>query len=132
MQIDQLSKKITSMPDHGGNEPLGERLAKLEAIILELNRQQEANWSRTDANAKELSDMKVLHVQTVAKLDSDISHLNVESLKETFKMKAQIAEIGWRVGIVVGAFLLILNFVLSKIDLSGFLPKSDTKIQGKR
>lgn len=120
------------MPEHGGNEPLGERLAKLEAIIVELNRQQEANWKRMDANAKELSDTKLLNVQAIAKLESDISHLNLEGLKDTYKMKAQIAEIGWRVGVVVGAALLMLNYILGKIDISSIFGKPETKIQGKR
>lgn len=112
------------MTDQG--EPLGERLAKLEGRVTELFRQQETAWKRTDLHGEELSAMKLCHVQAVAKIEADIAHLDRESLKETFGMKTQIAEIGWRVGVVVGGALLALNFVLGKMNLNNLFGKQES------
>jgi len=118
------------MSDQG--EPLGERLAKLEGKVLELYRQQEANWRRSDEHEKALSDLKISSIQAVAKLEADLSHLERDGLKESFTMKTQIAEIGWRVGLVVGAALLILNFVLSKMDLGDFFNRQEVTKPSRR
>lgn len=116
---------------HDGS--VGERMAKLEGLATEISRQQDAAWKRVDEHERNLSDMRIKHVEAVAKIEADIAHLERESLKESFTLKGQIAEIGWRVGVVVGAALLVLNFVLSKIDMSDFLPgNSNVKTQGRR
>lgn len=107
-------------------------MAKLEGLATELSRQQEAMWKRSDEHERNLSEMRIQHVQAVAKIEADLAHLDRESLKESFTVRGQIAEIGWRVGVVVGAALLVLNFVLSKIDLSDFLGKPDVKVQARR
>lgn len=108
-------------------EPVGERLARLEGKITELNRQQSANWQRSDEHEKALAEMKIQHVQAVAKIEADLAHLERDSLRENFGIKTQIAEIGWRVGLIVGAALLILNFVVSKVDFGDWFSAPQTK-----
>lgn len=111
---------------------MGERMAKLEGMSAECLRQLEAMWKRSDEHERHIAELKIEHVQTTAKLESEIAHLDRENMRETLTMRNQIAEIGWRVGIVAGTALLVLNFVLNKIDFSELFRKTEVKVSSRR
>ena len=53
---------------HDGS--VGERMAKLEGLATEISRQQDAVWKRVDEHERNLSDMRIKHVEAVAKIEA--------------------------------------------------------------
>lgn len=116
-----------------------ERLVALETKIesareqtIENERQQKANWARLDELRSGLETAKISAVETNARNAEKLANMEKMALRESFGMKTQIAEIAWRVGILMAGAVLIINFFMSKINLTGLLTDTKTTQETRR
>ncbi len=114
---------------------MGERIAALEArgiseekAIEELERQKDAMWKKVE----ELDKIKISLVELQARMEERMSSMEKSYMRDSFSLRGQIAEIGWRVGVIVAVGVLLFNFIISKIDLGDIFGGSPTHQNQKR
>ncbi len=71
--------------------------------------------------------------ERTAALKDQLNKLDRENLTEGFSIKKQVAEIGWRVGVVVGIAMFLLTFIFKNLEIADFIGgKSDTAQSGRK
>lgn len=111
-----------------------ELLANVKTLLRdaqELNRQQKALWDRFDGKdgiTREIESVKLESVKSRAEIDAkftekflflerQVMDVRQEEMKRDFSQRMQVAQLTWKVSIVIGGILFALNVLTRSLDL---------------
>lgn len=103
----------------------------LSRDVEELNRQQKALWDRFDGRdgiTREIESIKLEEVKSNASMDSkftekiamlekSVEAVKREELARDFRQRMMIAQLAWKVSIVIGAALFLINLLTKNLDI---------------
>lgn len=139
----------TDEENQGGR---AERLAELFSTVRtlsrdveELNRQQKALWDRFDGRegvTRDIESIKLEEVKSNASMDSkftekiamlekSVEAVKREELARDFRQRMMIAQLAWKVSIVIGAALFVINLLTKNLDIKELFFGSDQHVVRK-